>query len=252
MPMIRTYGRTTAGGGHQHPAGQARTSGQQSGVTYPLAQTLPSVAPRPRFRPPQISPVPRPYTAPGMSGAGPWRGGDNTNDALIHRTRHGYFDTGQAKSGTTWEPGASNVLNAGPVRPDLGLINITWNWQTGTGAAYADDPTRGQPIANAGTKRLFMGEQGSGWTTVNGGAPGFYRQGPGGTPVGDPNTGPGRVWGGPPHGYHTLYPPDRLQTQRTQTARPQMRPARVDRLSNSRIAGQTYSQWTQHQGGGQQ
>ena len=176
-----------------------------------------------------------------MSGAGPWRGGDNTNDALIRRDRHGAFRRGTAYTGTTENPGSPNVLNAGPVRPDFYAINRTWNWQVGMGAAYADDLTR--PYTR-------VGEKGTPWVAVYGGAPGFYRMGPGGTPVGDPATGPARVTSGPPHGLHTIYPPDRAQTLATFRARPQMVAPRVDRLSNSRIAGQNYSQWTQHQGGG--
>jgi hypothetical protein len=109
----------------------------------------------------------------------------------------------------------------------------------GTGSAYADDLSR--PYTG-------VGEQGSGWTTVYGGTPGFHRNGPGGMPVGDPNQGPARVWAGPPHGLHTQTPPDNQQTLAGYRARPQMVAPRVDRLSNSRAAGQTYSQRTVHQG----
>lgn len=238
MVAITTHGRTARGGGAAKPSQQ---KGKQSPPeVIPLAQTLPSVRQEPRFRAPEVSPVPQPRTNPGQSGLGPWRGGDGAQDDLIHRDRHGYFQEGSAVSGTTWNPGSSNTLNSGPVRPTFRLQNVTWNWMAGTGSAYTDD--RSRPYTG-------VGEQGSGWTTINGGAPGFYRQGPGGTPVGDPNQGPGRVWAGPPHGLHTEYPPDRAQNQAVSQARPQMRGGRVDRLSNSRIAGQTYSQWTQHQGG---
>lgn len=234
----RTYGRTPRGGGTPKGAGRSKGGAQQPPV-YPLAQTLPSAAPDTRrFRPPQVSPVPRPYTAPGTSGAGPWRGGDNANDHLIFRDRHGYFDRGTERAGRI--SSMPDPPSDGPIRPSFRLVNITWNWQVGTGSAYADDLTR--PYTG-------LGEQGSGWSTVYGGAPGFYRKGPGGTPVGDPNAGPARVWGGPPHGLHTEYPPAGAQSQARYRARPQMVPGRVDRLSNSRIAGQTYSQWTRHQGG---
>lgn len=236
-----SYGRNSRGGGPVKRGQNGPAAGNDQAV-YPLAQTLPSVAPaQPRFRPPEVSPVPQPRTNPGQSGAGPWRGGDGANDRLIFRDRHAFFQRGSARGGTTWEPGNGNVLNAGPVRPDMRLINETWNWQVGTGSAYTDDLSR---------EYTWVGEQGSGWTSINGGTPGFYRQGPGGTPVGDPNEGPGRVWGGPPHGLHTTYPASGAQAAAGFRARPQMVPARVDRLSNSRIAGQTYSQWTQHQGGG--
>lgn len=204
---------------------------------YPLAQTLPSVAPTPRFRPPAIT-EPQPYQAPNQSPT--WRGG-NTFDQLITRDRHVFFQRGTERAGRI--SSQPDPPSDGPIRPTLRALNRTWNWQVGTGQAYADDLTRGY---------TGLGEQGSGWTTVYGGAPGFYRLGPGGTPVGDPADGPARVWAGPPHGYHTEYPPQGAQTQAVAMSRPQMKPARVDRLSNSRIAGQTYSQWTQHQGGKQQ
>lgn len=235
--MTGTYGRTARGGGTVQSSQIRR--GPAPPEVVPLAQTLPSVAPQPRFRPPEVSPVPRPYQAPNQSPQ--WREGDNTNDALIFRDRAPWFNRGTEYAGRI----SSNPDPPmdGPIRPSLRLVNRTWNWQVGTGSAYADDLQR--PYTG-------LGEQGSGWTTVYGGAPGFYRLGPGGVPVGDPGQGPGRVWAGPPHGLHTEYPPAGQQTQAGYRARPQMVPARVDRLSNSRIAGQTYSQWTRHQGGGSQ
>lgn len=240
--MATTYlhGRTRHGGGTAQPSQYGRrpsSNNVSAPMPPPLAQTLPSVAPAPRFRPPQVSPVPHPYQAPNQSPQ--WRQGDNANDQLIHRSRHGFFQRGSERGGRI--SSMPDPPMDGPIRPTLRLVNVTWNWQVGTGSSYTDDLTR----AYTG-----MGEKGSGWTTINGGTPGFYRMGPGGPPIGDPSQGPGRVWAGPPHGLHTMYPPDRIQTQAGYRARPQMVAPRVDRLSNSRIAGQTYSQWTQHQGGG--
>lgn len=232
-------GRNARGGGSVKPS-ERKASKQTPPEVVPLAQTLPSVAPKPRFRPPEIT-QPQPYQAPNQSPT--WRSGDNANDRLIFRDRHGMMNRGTTLGGQTDYPGRPNVQGAGPVMPELRLVNRTWNWQVGTGQSYADDLTRDY---------THLGEQGSGWTTINGGAPGFYRMGPGGQPVGDPNAGPGRVWAGPPHGLHTETPRDQAQTEQTYRARPQQRAARVNRLSNSRIAGQTYSQWTRHQGGGQQ
>lgn len=233
----RTYGRSTRGGGSRRPT-QNKSAAPQQQQVFPLAQTLPSVAPAPRFRPPQIT-APHPYQAPNQSPQ--WREGDNTNDALIYRDRYGQFSKGKELAGR--RSSMPDPPSDGPIRPSLRLINRTWNWQVGTGSSYTDDLSR--PYTG-------LGEQGSGWTTINGGAPGFYRMGPGGMPVGDPEAGPGRVFSGPPHGLHTEYPPEGQQTQARYRARPQMVAARVDRLSNSRIAGQNYSQWTRHQGGGQQ
>lgn len=221
-------------------ASQQRSSvpmGMGNGPTYPLAQTLPSAAPSPRFRPPQIT-QPCPNQGPNQSPQ--WRGG-NAFDELIYRVRHPFWQRGTERAGRI--SSMPDPPSDGPIRAALRLINVTWNWQVGTGSAYLDDLTR--PYTG-------LGEQGSGWTTIYGGAPGFYREGPGGPPVGDPEAGPGRVWAGPPHGLHTVYPPDGAQTQAKAMARPQMVAPRVDRLSNSRIAGQNYSQWTQHQGGGRQ
>lgn len=231
MVAINTHGRNSKGGGT--PQHGARGNKMARPAVIPLAQTLPSVAPQPRFAPPPIT-QPRPGDGPNQSPT--WRGG-NAFDQLITRDREVQFSRGTEVAGRI-----SSQIDppmSGPIRPDLRAINRTVNWQVGTGAAYADDLSRDY---------TWLGEQGSGWTTVYGGAPGFYRQGPGGIPVGDPSQGPARVWGGVPHGYHTFYPPENAQTQSRQRATPQMRPARVDRLSNSRIAGQNYSQWTKHQG----
>lgn len=233
-----THGRTPRGGGTVKEA--PRASGQQAPpAVIPLAQTPPPM----RVQALPVSPVPAPQPRPGQ---GPnqlpqWRGGDNTNDALIFRSRAPQMSRGTEVAGRI--SSLPDPPSDGPIRPAMRLVNRTWNWTAGTGSSYTDDLTR--PYTH-------LGEQGSGWTTVYGGAPGFYRQGPGGAPVGDPGQGTARVWAGPPHGLHTMYPPDRQQTQANYRARPQMVAPRVDRLSNSRIAGQNYSQWTRHQGGGQQ
>jgi hypothetical protein len=186
---------------------------------------------------PQQSPFPYNQT-PGPEQTHTWWSAENQSDTLIHRQRNGYFQKGREVAGRTSsmpDPPAS-----GPVRPDFKAINVTWNWQAGTGAAYQDNLL---PRA-----RPFVGQQDGSWVPVYGGTPGFYRMGPGGTPVRTQTDGPQRIYGGPPHGLTTEYPPDYLQTLQRYTTVPQMVPARVDRLSNSRVAGQSYSQTTQHQG----
>ena len=232
MPPRATHGRSPSGAGAIQYGTRANAMPPQSVI--PLPQTSPSVAPAPRFRPPQIT-EPRPYQAANQSPT--FRGG-NAFDELIFRDRWGQMARGTEVAGRI--SSMPDPPSDGPIRPSLRMVNRTWNWQVGTGQAYADDLTRNY---------TGVGEQGSGWSTVYGGAPGFYRMGPGGAPVGDPGQGPARVFAGPPHGLHTLYPPDGQQTQARYRARPQMVAPRVDRLSNSRIGGQTYSQWTQHQGG---
>lgn len=246
------YGRSARGGGAPHPDGQGRTKNTPPPSTaIALAQSPPSVAPAPRFRPPQVAPVPHPYTAFGMSGAGPWRGAENAQDGLIFRDRSPHMDRGTERAGRI--SSMPDPPMDGPIRPSLRMTNRTWNWVAGLGAAATDDPTRPYTVAQAGNRRMFFSSDNTGgWQKVYGGAPGFYRNGPGGTPVGDPAQGPASVYGGPPHGLHTVYPPDRQQTLRTFRARPQMVAPRVDRLSNSRVGGQNYSQWTRHQGGGSQ
>lgn len=231
MPPTQLHGRLPNGTAKPEGAGRSKAAPPDK---LRLAQSPPPVRPPVRFAPPQIT-APRPSQAPNQSPS--WRGGNGEYDALIVRDREPQFNRGREYAGRI--SSQPDPPSDGPIRPSTRMINRTWNWQVGMGAAYADDLTRGY---------TWVGEQGSGWTTVYGGTPGFYRAGPGGAPIGDPEQGPGRVWGGPPHGYHTMYPPDGQQTQAVARSRPQMVPARVDRLSNSRIAGQNYSQWTAPQG----
>lgn len=216
-------------------------------IQAPAAQTLPSLGPRtPNWLPPQagtetlggpeISPPGIPYT--DIQETRQWWAGDNAHDGLIFRDRHPFASRGTELGGRiSCQP---DPPRDGPIRPSTRLVNRTWNWQVGTGQAYADDLSR---------PYTWLGEQdGQGWTRVYGGQPGFHRWGPGGMPSIAEAYGPGRVPTGPAHGLHTLYPPDQQQTEARYLATAQQRPARVDRLSNSRIAGQSYSERTLHQG----
>lgn len=190
---------------------------------------------------PQQSPYPFNQT-PGPEQTHTWWSAEDFSDTLIHRDRHGYFQTGSERAGRTSsqpDPPAS-----GPVMPNFKALNVTWNWQAGTGAAYEDDLSR---------PYTWMGQQDGSWSQIWGGTPGFYRLGPGGAPVQtQPVDGPQRIYGGPAHGLHTWSPPDYAQTLSRYNTVPQMVAARVDRLSNSVIGGQSYSQTTMHQGGGMQ
>jgi hypothetical protein len=208
-------------------------------------QTLPSVQRQPpSWQPPgsgdigapQVSPIGAPYTSEMTDHTG-WSPGDNSNDGLIFRDRHPMFSHGTEIAGRI--SSRPDPPMDGPARPDMRLINRTVNWQVGTGQAYADDLSR----AYTG-----LGQNDGSWSAINGGQPGFYRNGPGGVPSTQEAPGPGRVFSGPAHGLHTMYPADRMQTLARFQAQPSMRAARVDRLSNSRIAGQTYSERTLHQG----
>lgn len=186
---------------------------------------------------PQQAPVPYPGQWGPEQTHGWWSAGDG-QDTMIHRDRHGYFQAGTERSGRI--SGMVDPPASGPAMPSFRAINVTWNWQAGTGAAYADDLTR---------PYTWMGQQDGSWSQVYGGTPGFYRAGPGGPPVAtQPTDGPQRLYGGPAHGLHTWSPPDYAQTLSRYNTVPQMVAARVDRLSNSVIGGQSYSQTTVQQG----
>jgi hypothetical protein len=187
---------------------------------------------------PQQSPVPYPGDW-GPEQTHEWWSAEDASDTLIHRERHGYFQAGTERSGRV--SSMADPPSSGPAMPSFKAINQTWNWQAGTGSAYADDLNR---------PYTWVGQQDGSWQDVNGGTPGFYRNGPGGPPVNTMGVdGPQRIYSGPPHGLHTWSPPDYAQTAARYAAVPQMVPARVDRLSNSRVGGQSYSQTTMHQGG---
>lgn len=209
------------------------------------AQTLPSTQVQPpQSQPPnsgdvgapKLSPIAQPYTSPLTDHMG-WSPGDNNFDGLIFRDRHPMFSHGTELAGRI--SSRPDPPMDGPLRPDMRMINRTWNWQVGTGQHYTDDLSR---------PYTWLGQQDGTWSTINGGQPGFFRWGPGGQPSTQEASGPGRVDSGPAHGLHTMYPADRMQTLNRYQAIPVTRPARVDRLSNSRIAGQNYSERTTHQG----
>jgi hypothetical protein len=176
-----------------------------------------------------------PYSGPEQRHT--WRSAENNNDQLINRDRHGYMQTGTERAGRI--SSMVDPLASGPPRPDFRAVNITVNYEAGEGARYADDLTR---------PYTWLGPQESGWSDVYGGSVGFYRNGPGGPPSNPPVDGPQRVWAGPPHGYHTYYPPDGQQTLAVRLNRASMVGTRVDRLSNSMVGGQNYSQTTAQQG----
>jgi hypothetical protein len=186
---------------------------------------------------PQASPVPYPGEW-GPEQTHGWWSAEAESDTLIHRERHGYFQAGTERSGRV--SSQADPPSSGPAMPSFKAVNVTWNWQAGTGSAYLDDLNR--PYTG-------VGQQDGSWSQILGGTPGFYRNGPGGAPVmTQPVDGPQRLYPGPPHGLHTWSPPDYAQTLARYQTVPQMQYARVDRLSNSRAGGQSYSQTTKHQG----
>jgi hypothetical protein len=182
-----------------------------------------------------------------------WRGGiQGFNDQQQVRDRHAYYDAGTQRTGITPSvPGnPPNYHSDGPARPDLRIVNRSVNPQIGSdNTANQDDLSR---------PYTWIGQQDGTTSPVYGGTPGLWI--PYGTrggipyeiqspvPEGAPADGPAMVWSGPPHGLHS----DTIQSGRQITERylstPQMRPVRLDRPDNSRIAGQSYSQTVPMQG----
>jgi hypothetical protein len=190
-----------------------------------------------------------------------------SNDKLTTTDRHGIFKVGSENSGRC--SGQTDPPSDGPSRPSLFLIQRSINYQKGTDTTAAtDDLTREYTRNDSG---MYIGEQGTGWSRVYGGTPGLYQEygsyegiapdTPGYDPItgatqgivapvaqGQPGDGPQTVWAGPPHGLHSPTLPDYAQTLGRYMAIPQMHGPRVDRPSNSPIAGQSYSQTVQPQG----
>lgn len=190
-----------------------------------------------------------------------------SNDKLITYDRHGMFKVGYENSGRS--SGVTDPPMDGPARPSLWLVQRTISYQQGTDTdAATDDLTRNYTRNSTG---MYVGEQGSGWGPVYGGVPGLYQeygsyQGiapdtPGydpvagvtegiksPTPQGQQGDGPHSWWSGPPHGLHSPTLATYSQTIGRYLAIPQMSAPRVDRPSNSPIAGQSYSQLVQPQG----
>jgi len=218
---------------------------------------------------PRTTPIqPVPYFLPGSEPAGMDSGTVNNgpsfrrygtygfNDKLTVKDRHGYWDTGNQRTGTDpWASGGipnsrNNPLEE-PPRPDFRLINRTVSYQLGTDTTRNQDDLR-RPYT-------WLGEQGSGWAPVYGGVPGLYQPygSRGGVPYpivspaefGQPGDGPHLVNSGPPHGLHSQTPwKGGAQIISRFMSIPQTRPVRQDRPSNSPQAGQSYSQTVLPQG----
>jgi hypothetical protein len=240
------------------PGGTALGSGGQLGGNDGMTGTDPRVGriqPRPVFLPGQ-NPL-NSDTGAASDRQSYWRGGiQGFNDKLTVKDRHAYWDTGNQKTGLdgfgpAGSPNAYNDPLLNPPAPELRTVNRTVSYQKGSDATrHQDDLTRGY---------TWLGEQGSGWTRVNGGVPGLYSPygSRGGFPYplvssaeyGSAKDGPALVWAGPPHGLHTQTPwKGGAQIIARTRAIPQMRPVRFDRPSNSPQAGQSYSQTVRPQG----
>jgi hypothetical protein len=184
-----------------------------------------------------------------------------SNDKLITYDRHGMFKVGYENSGRN--SGETDPPMDGPARPSLWMVQRTINYQQGTDTDAATDDLSRDYTRNA--QGMYVGEQGTGWSHVYGGTPGLYQEygsyagmspsspAPSAgihSPVaqGAAGDGPHDVWAGPPHGLHSPTLPNYRQVLGHYQAVPQQRRPRIDRPSNSPIAGQSYSQTVQSQG----
>lgn len=190
-----------------------------------------------------------------------------SNDKLITYDRHGMMKVGYENSGRN--SGNTDPPMDGPARPSLWLVQRTLNYQQGTDTTAATDDLTRDYTRNA--QGMYVGEQGTGWGPVYGGVPGLYQEygsyagispsSPAYDPVsgmtqgivspaeqGQAGDGPHSVWSGPPHGLHSPTLPTYSQTLGRYMAIPQMARPRIDRPSNSPIAGQSYSQTVESQG----
>jgi hypothetical protein len=208
-----------------------------------------------------------------------------SNDKLIAYDRHGIFKVGYENSGRA--SGETDPPMDGPARPSLWMVQRTINYQQGTDNTLTqDDMSRDYTRATVGSPvpppaffravpgknltvlsggeegQFFLAEQGTGWSPVYGGVPGLWQpygsyagvtagpvegiQSP--VPEGATGDGPRRVWSGPPHGLHSPSLPAYSNTIGRYLSVPQQVRPRIDRPSNSPIAGQSYSQTVQPQG----
>jgi hypothetical protein len=204
----------------------------------------------------------RPLNPEQESAVGrPGRPVGGANDKLTVLDRHGMFKVGYENSGRS--SGNTDPPMDGPPRPSLWLVQRSLSYQQGTDTTGATDDLTRDYTRNA--EGMYVGSQGDGWSRVYGGVPGLYQEygsyqgmspnSPGvsagihsPTPEGQPGDGPHDVWAGPPHGLHSPTLPTYSQTLGRYMDTVQMARPRVDRPSNSPIAGQSFSQTVQSQG----
>ena len=175
-------------------------------------------------------------------GRGPWADTGGAQDNVIVQDRHPYvaFET----EITGRDSGLKDPIPDGPVRKVIRMLSRDWTlWQGSDATANQDDLSRNYSK---------YGYQDGTVTTIFGGQPGYFR--PYGTQI-DTTVVPRRTSGSeqipasPPHGLHTHTVGSRSMTLKSYRQNQQQVPGRQDRLSNSRRAGQSYSQTTRHQGG---
>jgi hypothetical protein len=235
------------------PSGDGQLAGGQPDITL--------VGGRPQFGVPRVLQQGQETAvrAPGNAPVG------YSNDKLTTLDRHGMMKVGYENSGR--DSGQTDPPMDGPARPSLWLVNRSLSYQQGTDKSAATDDLTRDYTRNA--EGMYVGEQGTGWAPVYGGVPGMHIEygsysgvSPSSPPVGN-NTSVGihsnyaqgqagdgnhTVWSGPPHGLHSPTLPTYMQTIGRYMDIPQMARPRIDRPSQSTIAGQSYSQTVQSQG----
>lgn len=167
--------------------------------------------------------------------------GLSPNDTGWHRDRHPYAYNGTSTTGR--DSGIHDPLPDGPVRPSIRNLMVNWRRESGTDATRNYDPRR--------RGYLPVGWQDGSPTRIWGGTPGYFQPyGARGTGEveGADTTGQVMIPGTITHGLHTHTVHGRRRTLKTYRDTPQMVPGRMDRLSNSTRAGQSYSQTTVTQG----
>jgi hypothetical protein len=188
-----------------------------------------------------------------------------SNDRLTTLDRHGMMKVGYENSGR--DSGQTDPPMDGPARPSLWLVNRSLSYQQGTDKSAATDDLTRDYTRNA--EGMYVGEQGTGWAPVYGGVPGMFIEygsyagvSPSSPPIandtsrgihsdyveGQAGDGNHTVWSGPPHGLHSPTLPTYIQTIGRYMDIPQMQRPRIDRPSQSTIAGQSYSQTVISQG----
>jgi hypothetical protein len=232
--------------------------------------------PRP-LNPEQESATPRPGRPVG-----------GANDKLWTADRHGILKVGYENSGRNsgetdppmdgparpslwlvqrtinYQQGTDTTLTQDDLSRDYSRVGVVDEGAQSIG--WVRSPLAGPVNGYMGREgHLYAGEQGVGWAPVYGGTPGMYQEygsyagvsptSPGVSegihspvPQGTPGDGQQKIWSGPPHGLHSPTLPTYSQTIGRYMDIPQMHAPRIDRPSNSPIAGQSYSQTVQAQG----
>jgi hypothetical protein len=197
--------------------------------------------PPPKFR--QV------VTPQRRGGRQPWADTGGAQDNVIVQDRHPYvaFET----EITGRDSGLKDPIPDGPVRQVIRMLCRDWTmWQGSDNTAMQDVPRDYNRYGNSPTGQ-YIGFQDGTVTTIFGGQRGYFR--PYGT-LADTADVPAKTEGssmipaGPPHGLHTYTVQSRKMTLKSYRVNQQQVPGRQDRLSNSRRAGQSYSQSTQQQG----